>query len=210
MFYFKRILGQRSPLVQDFWRWYDSLNKNANKSGNAIDAFMTLIDQELLNEDEFDDNEDLCSWFNQNLSEITDRYHPEKDDQFKKDLVMALLLKDEPNFRIFFESSYGRSWINWLDISDDIQFEVFNYCLKNKKDISLDNLYYRAEGCLRFLDHMFVDASDMASLSTEDPAFATEAASLIEKAGNYKYQYTRTLGERGWISNTLYLLNNLK
>ena len=209
-FYLDKEGYEKNYVAQEWWKWYDSLSKN-RKHDSAILAFIEIKNMFNRERNGAEADNDLNEFTNKILTEFVNRYNPHKDPNFQGHLVHFLLINEEYSSTInFFEHNIIKTFIRWLAVPEEIQFNAFNSCLLMHEDIGLDNLYYYPSGALPFLDSIGMPIEDMKAMSTEDPSFAEEANLLTPFMKQFEKEYIKTLGKRGWISNTEYLMNKLE
>ena len=209
-FYLDQEGYEKSSAAQEWWKWYDSFSKS-RKQNSAILAFIEIKNMFNCERKGVEADNDLNELTNKILTEFVNRYNPYKDLNFQGHLVHLLLINQEyASTTSFFEHNIIKTFIKWLEVPEEVQFRAFNSCLLMHEDVGMDNLYYYPTDALPFLDSIGVPLEDMEAMSTEDPSFAEEANLLTPFMKQFKQEYIKTLGKRGWISNTEYLMNKLE
>ena len=211
---------KKNLAVVEWWQWMDSVLeqhfKYINKSEKCYTVFVEIVRRFEQERGEHDGNDEsgLCYFTSMLFSGFIDRYNPQEDKEFLKLLVEDMLTSEfDRSVRDFYEHEVVISFINSLCISEEIQFEVFNECLRHKRSIDMDALYFRTKP-LPLLASFgpAIDNSDIDIYESEERGFVTEAIPVIIELmpEKFKPEFMETLMKRGWISNTECLMNKLK
>lgn len=202
----------------EWWKWMDSVLKqhfkHINKSKKCWTVFVEIaqrFEQERGRHDGNDDP-DLCRFTSILFSGLINRYNPQEDEEFLKLLVEDMLTSEfDSSVRDFYEHEVVMSFINSLNISEKIQFEVFNECLRHKRSIDTDALYFRTEP-LSLLASFGPAIDNNVIYESEEKGFVTDVVpALIElMPEKFKPEFMQTLMKRGWVSNSEYLISQIK
>lgn len=204
----------------DWWKWMDSVLtqhfKYAKKSMKCWTVFNEISRAFNRERGRHDGNDEsgLCRFASMLFSGFIDRYNPQEDKEFLKLLVKDVLTSEfDRSIRDFYEHEVVMGFINFLNISEEIQFEVFNECLIHENSIDIDALYFRTEP-LSLLASFgpAIDNSDVDIYESEEKGFVTEVIPAIIELmpEKFKPEFMETLMKRGWVSNTEYLMNKLE
>ena len=202
----------------EWWKWMDSVLKqhfnHINKSKKCWTVFVEIaqrFDQERGRHDGNDDPE-LCRFLSLLFSGLIDRYKPQEDEEFLSLLVEDILTSEfDSSVRDFYEHEVVMGFITFLDISEEIQFEVFNTCLRKGCPIDMDALYFRTE-ILPFLSSFGSAIDNNEIYHSEEKGFVTDVIPAIIELmpEKFKPEFMKTLMKRGWVSNTEYLISQIK
>ena len=204
--------------VFEWWRWMDSVLKqhfkHSNRSQKCWTVFVEItrrFEQERGSHDGNDES-GLCHFTSMLFSGLIDRYNPQKDEEFLRLLVDDILTSEfDSSVRDFYEHEVVMGFINFLNISEEIQFEVFNTCLRHKRSIDTDALYFRTKP-LSLLSSFGPAIDNNAIYESEEKGFVTEVVPAIIELmpEKFKPEFMKTLIERGWISNTECLISQIR
>ena len=216
--YYTREEQNKNFAAVEWWKWMDSILKqhfkHVNKSQECWTVFVEItrrFEQERGRHDGNDDP-DLCRFTSILFSGLINRYNPQEDEEFLKLLVEDMLTSEfDRSVRDFYEHEVVMGFINFLNISEEIQFEVFNECLRYKRSIDTDSLYFRTEPLSLLAS--FGPAIDNSEIyESEEKGFVTDVVpALIElMPEKFKPEFMQTLMKRGWVSNSEYLISQIK